>query len=157
MNEKVRPVIALMKARGATKEEIDQMNLYFDKYNLDETYAQVYKAMQRITIEEKRKKRKNVIKQLEDMGYSYSIDFFDISKKNIIGYTFTLEDNGDAFIVHIEDHRDDPNINDFLIWSALKSGEKDWFGNLIKTEGCVEYSAMKLIIEFIDILKGENG
>lgn len=56
MNEKVRPVIALMKARGATKEEIDKMNLYFDKYNLDETYAQVYKAMQRITIEERRKR-----------------------------------------------------------------------------------------------------
>ena len=50
-NEEVRPrpVIALMDVRGATKEEIDQMNLYFDKYNLDDAYVDVYNAIQRIT------------------------------------------------------------------------------------------------------------
>ena len=48
-NEEVRPVIALMKARGATKEEIDQMNLYFDKYNLDDAYVDMCNAIQRIT------------------------------------------------------------------------------------------------------------
>jgi len=155
MNEESRPVIALMKAKGATKGEMDWMNLYFDKYNLDETYVQVYKAMQQI------KKRRypgrcySIIKRLEDMGYRYSVDTF--KNGEVYGYTFALEeDDGDTFTIHIEDLRDDPDINDFLICSGTDSGEKDWFGNSIKTEGCVEYSAMKLIMEFIDILKGEE-
>lgn len=148
MSEEVRPVIELMKARGATKEEIDQMNLYFDKYDL---------ATQRITIESKRRTSKceNVIKQLEDKGYRYSVNTF--KNGEVYGYTFTLEDNdGDKFTIYIEDHRLDTDINDFLIWTGLDSGEKNWFGQPIKLEGCVEYSAMKLVMEFIDILKGEE-
>ena len=100
-------------------------------------------------------KARPVIEQLEDMGYHYSVDLIDISR-NIKGYTFTLEDRGDAFMIHIEDRRDDPNVNDFLIWSSLKSGEKNWFGQLIELGGCIEYSAMKFIMKFIDILKGEE-
>lgn len=50
MNKELRPVISLMVVRGATKEEIDQMNLYFDKYNLND----VYKAIQRITSKRRR-------------------------------------------------------------------------------------------------------
>lgn len=101
-------------------------------------------------------KCENVIKQLEDMGYRYSVNAFNNGE--VYGHTFTLEedDTGDTYIIHIEDYRDDPKINDFLIYSGLDSGEKDWFGNFIKTGGCVEYSAMKLIMEFIDILKGEE-
>jgi hypothetical protein len=143
-----------MKMQGATKAEIDQMNLYFDKYYLEEAcYAQVYKGIQWIIIE---KRRRTVIKKLEDMGYRYSVNTFNNGE--VYGHTFTLEEckDGDTYIIHIEDHRDDPNVNDFLIFSGIDSGEKDWFGKLIKTEGCIEYSAMKLIMEFIDILKGEE-
>lgn len=74
MSEEVRPVIELMKARGATKEEIDQMNLYLDKYNLDE--------MQRITSE----------KRIEMTVY-VMMDAFDTPVADkIVGVYESLED-----------------------------------------------------------------
>ena len=105
----------------------------------------------------KKKTKDKIIEQLEKLGYEYSTLLYDDG--TIMTYRFKRPDcmRDDCYWeVTIEDHTEDDG-EDWLIFVRYHDpDEKDWFGNQRDISGCVEFEAMKLIVEFTEILKKGN-
>ena len=97
-----------------------------------------------------------IIEQLEKLGYEYRTKLYDDG--TICTHKFICQDcirNDCYWEVSVEDHTKDDG-EDWLIFVKYHDpDEKDWFGNQRDISGCVEFEAMKLIVEFTGILK--NG
>lgn len=97
------------------------------------------------------------IKKLEKLGYLYQTELY--SDGSVCTYKFIRNDcmrDGCFWEVAIEDHTEDDG-EDWLIFVRYHDpDEKDWFGNQRDISACVEFEAMKLIVEFTGILKGEK-
>ena len=95
-----------------------------------------------------------ITEELHKLGYEYRTELYDDGI--ICTHEFICPDcgNDDCFWkVAIEDHTEDDG-KDWLIYVSYHDpDEKDWFGNQRDVSGCVEFDAMKLIVEFTGILK----
>ena len=105
-----------------------------------------------------RNKKFEITEDLYKLGYEYRTEFFD--NGTISAHTFIHPDctrDGCYWEIAIEDHMDD-DCKDWLIFVRYYDpDQKDWEGCHIDIEGCVEFEAMKLIVEFTNILKGEKA
>lgn len=105
----------------------------------------------------KKNTKDKIIEQLEKLGYGYSTSLYDDG--TICTYRFIRPDcmvKNCYWEIKIEDHTDDDN-KDWLIFVGYHDPDQnDWFGNQIDISGCVEFEAMKLIVEFAEILKEED-
>ena len=105
----------------------------------------------------KKKTRIKIIEQLEKLGYKYRTELYDDG--TVMTRVFECLDcmqGGCYWEVAIEDHTEDRE-NDWLIYVKYHDPDlKDWDGHQIDTFGCVEFEAMKLIVEFTEILKKGN-
>ena len=104
--------------------------------------------------------KEEIILKLKEQGYEYKPLFWPDG--SVMTHKFVIIDTRDpecSWTVSIEDHHDElPNVDDWLIYCSYHNPEeKDWFGHQIDTQGAVEYKAMKLIIEFVDILDKERS
>lgn len=77
-----------------------------------------------------------------------------------------IVNGGDTHVVILEDHRweleanFDPEIDvgDWLIFSEIKNGERDWFGHYIDTQYPLTYEEYKLIEKIIhELEKPDEG
>ena len=105
----------------------------------------------------KKNTKDKIIEQLEKLGYEYSTELYDDG--TICTYRFRCPDcmQDDCYWeIAIEDHTKDDG-KDWLIFVRYHDpDEKDWFGHQIDISGCVEFEAMKLIVEFTELLKKGN-
>jgi hypothetical protein len=105
----------------------------------------------------KKKTKDKIIEQLEKLGYLYSTKLWDDG--TVMTYLFKRPDcmRDDCYWeVAIEDHTDDDG-EDWLIFVRYHDpDQKEWDGHQIDISGCVEFEAMKLIVEFAEILKKEE-
>lgn len=103
------------------------------------------------------RKKFEITEKLHKLGYEYRTKLWDDG--TVCTYKFIRPDcmrDGCYWEVAIEDHTDDDG-DDYLIFVSYHDpDEKDWFGNQRDISGCVEFEAMKLIVEFTEILKGEK-
>ena len=97
-----------------------------------------------------------IIDEMENLGYRYCVKRWP--NGTAMTYKFELSDKQDpksSWIISIEDHHGEPDIDDWLIYCCYHDPEqKDWDGIQIDIGGAVEFKAMKLIIEFIEELYG---
>lgn len=104
-----------------------------------------------------KKAKDKIIEQLEKLGYEYSTRLWPDG--TVMTYMFTRPDsagNDCYWEVAVEDHTMDDG-EDWLIFVRYHDPEEmDWFGHQRDISGCVEFEAMKLIVEFAEILKKEN-
>jgi hypothetical protein len=56
----------------------------------------------------------------------------------------------------LEDHREDVDIGDWLIFSYLIDDERNWYGNYIETQYPLTYSEYKFIEKIINELETES-
>lgn len=105
----------------------------------------------------KKNTKDKIIEQLEKLGYEYSTKLW--ADGTVMVYLFKRPDcmrDGCYWEVSIENHTHDDG-GDWLIFVKYHDpDEKDWFGKQRDISGCVEFEAMKLIIEFIEIVKKEK-
>ncbi len=93
-----------------------------------------------------------VAKQLETYGYElkrcnelYGITFSEKSEKN------------DEWTIHIENHTDNSEYHDWLIYIYRNSEDNiDWYGQKYEAGGCISFEVMKLVVELVNLLKGEK-
>lgn len=99
-----------------------------------------------------------IIKKIESLGYVYEKKLW--ADGSVMTHKFKRYDAciKDAYWeVSIEDHRDEGDCDDYLIYSLYHDPDrKDWEGHQIDEHGAVEFEVMKLIVKFIDILKKEE-
>ena len=104
----------------------------------------------------KKNTKDKIIEQLEKLGYMYSTKLW--ADGTVMTYTFKRPDcmrKGCYWEVSVEDHTEDDG-EDWLIFVKYHDpDQKEWDGQQIDISGCVEFEAMKLIVEFTEILK--NG
>ena len=102
--------------------------------------------------------KEEVIKMLVKRGWSYKID----SDKNgeVISYAFSQIDKNDldaTWNVWIEDHHNDIDVDDWVIYSGyFAPHNKDWFGDISNTMGAIHYEDMKIFCHFIQILESKR-
>lgn len=105
----------------------------------------------------KKNTKDEIIKKLGKLGYGYSAKLW--ADGTVMTYTFKRPDcmRKDCYWeVSIEDHTEDDG-EDWLIFVKYHDpDQKDWDGLQIDIAGCVELEAMKLIVEFAEILKKEK-
>lgn len=98
-----------------------------------------------------------ITEELYKLGYEYRTSLWDDG--TICTHKFIRHDcmrDGCYWEVAIEDHTDDDG-EDWLIFVRYHDpDQKDWEGRQIDVSGCVEFEAMKLIVEFTEILKKEE-
>ena len=103
---------------------------------------------------EKARRKFTITEELYKLGYEYRTRLWDDG--TICTHKFIRPDcmrDGCYWEVAIEDHTDDDG-EDWLIFVGYHDpDQKDWEGRQIDISGCVEFEAMKLIVEFIEILK----
>lgn len=105
----------------------------------------------------KKNTKDKIIEQLEKLGYKYRTELYDdgtICTHKFICPDFCWKDS--YWEVSIEDHTEDGGEDWFIYVSYHDPNHKDLDGNQIDTSGCVELEAMKLIVEFTEILKKEK-
>lgn len=102
----------------------------------------------------KKNTKDKIIERLEKLGYEYSTGLYDDG--TIMTYKFKRPDcmrDGCYWEVSVEDHTEDDG-EDWLIFVKYHDpDQKEWDGRQIDISGCVEFEAMKLIVEFTEILK----
>ena len=100
----------------------------------------------------------NVIESLEKLGYKYSTEYYDDGKP--MTYKFTQQDPRDlesSWIISIEDHHGDLDVDDWIIYCGYHDPEqKDFDSRQIDTAGAVEFEAMQLIMAFIEEIRKED-
>ena len=105
----------------------------------------------------KKNTKDKIIEQLEKLGYMYYTKLWD--NGTVMTYVFKRPDyswEGCYWEVSIEDHTEDDG-EDWIIYVKYHDPDQmGWDGNQIDVSGCVEFVAMKLIVEFAEILKKEN-
>lgn len=98
-----------------------------------------------------------ICKDLHKLGYEYRTKLW--GDGTVCTHEFIRPDcmrDGCYWKVAIEDHTDDDG-EDWLIYGGYHDpDQKDWEGRQIDILGCVEFEAMKLIVEFTEILKKEE-
>lgn len=98
-----------------------------------------------------------ITEELHKLGYEYRTELYDDG--TIMTHSFIRSDcmrDGCYWGVAIEDHTDDDG-EDWIIYVKYHDPDQmGWDGNQIDVSGCVEFVAMKLIVEFTEILKKEN-
>lgn len=98
-----------------------------------------------------------IIEKLEKLGYMYRTRLW--ADGTVMTYMFKRPDclrKGCYWEVSVEDHTVDDG-GDWLIFVKYHDpDETDWFGKQRDISGCVEFEAMKLIVEFVEILKKEK-
>lgn len=99
-----------------------------------------------------------IIKKIESLGYVYEKKLW--ADGSVMTHKFKRYDAciKDAYWeVSIEDHRDEGDCDDYLIYSLYHDPDrKDWEGHQIDEHGAVEFEVMKLIVKFINILEKEE-
>lgn len=102
-------------------------------------------------------KKREIIEELDDLGYEYRTKLWDDG--TVCTHKFICHDlvrEGCYWEVAIEDHTEDDE-KDYLIYVSYHDpDQKDWEGRQIDSPGCVEFEAMKLIVEFMEILRREK-
>lgn len=97
---------------------------------------------------------KSLLQKLKDLGWIYEERRYE--NGIIYAYIFRHEDcdiEGAYWEVSIEDHHNDGDWNDWLIFTRYHDpNQKDWEGHQIDTSCCVEYKAMLLIMKVLAIL-----
>ena len=105
----------------------------------------------------KKNTKDKIIEQLEKLGYEYRARIWDDG--TVCTHKFIRPDcmrKGCYWEVAVEDHTEDDG-EDWLIFVRYHDpDQKDWEGSQIDISGCVEFEAMKLIVEFTEILKKER-
>lgn len=102
----------------------------------------------------KKKTKDKIVEQLEKLGYEYKP--FRHPKAWFCTHKFIRPDcmrDGCYWEVAIEDHTDDDGEDWLIFVSYHDPSQKDWDGHQIDISGCVEFEAMKLIVEFVENLK----
>lgn len=103
-------------------------------------------------------KRKEILDKIKALGWEYEEKYWDDG--SVMVYMFKLHDAMEAenyWEVSIEDHHDEGDVNDWIIFSSYHdSKEKDWYGRQIDTLAAVEYSTMKLIMDFVSVIDEEK-
>lgn len=98
-----------------------------------------------------------ICEDLHKLGYEYRTRLWDDG--TVMTHKFIRPDcmrDGCYWEVAIEDHTDDDG-EDWLIFVRYHDPDQnDWYGHQIDISGCVEFEAMKLIVEFTEILKKEE-
>ena len=94
---------------------------------------------------------------VHDLGFEPVGDYYETYDR--YKYIFFERNEDDSIhVVFLEDHRDDENVKDWLIFSELKDEETDWFGNRINTPYPLTLSEIKAFENFIkEFEKGANG
>lgn len=98
-----------------------------------------------------------ITEKLHKLGYEYKTRLWDDG--TICTHKFIRQDcmrDSCYWEVAIEDHTDDDGEDYLIFVSYHDPDQKDWDGRQIDISGCVEFEAMKLIVEFTEILKKEN-
>ena len=100
------------------------------------------------------RKRFEITEELYKLGYEYKTHLW--ADGTVCTHEFIKPDymiDGCYWQVAIEDHTDDDG-EDWLIYVSYHDpDQKEWDGHQIDISGCVEFEAMKLIVEFTEILK----
>lgn len=100
------------------------------------------------------KRKFEITEELNDLGYEYRTKLW--GDGTVCTHKFICHDcmSDDRYWeVAIEDHTEDDG-KDWLIYVSYHDpDQKDWEGHQINVSGCVEFEAMKLIVEFTEILK----
>lgn len=94
---------------------------------------------------------------VHDLGFEPIEDYYDAY--DLYKYImFERIEDGSRHVVVLEDHRDDPNVKDWLIFSELTDAEIDWYGNKISAPYPLTLSEIKAFENFIkEFEKGANG
>lgn len=102
-------------------------------------------------------KKFEITEKLHDLGYEYRTRLWDdgtVMTHKFINPDCTRDDC--YWEIAIENHTYDDG-KDWLIYVRYHDpNQKDWEGHQIDISGCVEFEAMKLIVEFTEILKKET-
>lgn len=104
------------------------------------------------------RKKFEITKKLHKLGYEYRTRLWPDG--TVCTHKFIRPDcmrDECYWEVAIEDHTDDDG-EDWLIFVRYHDpDQKEWDGHQIDISGCVEFEAMKLIVEFTEMLKkGES-
>lgn len=103
-------------------------------------------------------KRKEILDKIKAIGWEYEEKYWHDG--SVMTYKFKLRDmlNKESYwVVSIEDHHGDIDADDWIIYSCYYDPEqKDWDGNQIEFQGAVEYSTMKLIMDFVSVIDEEK-
>ena len=92
-----------------------------------------------------------VAKQLETYGYELK------RCDELCGITFSKKSENDEWAIHIENHTDDSEYHDWLIYIYRNSEDNiDWYGQKYEAGGCISFEVMKLVVELVNLLKGEK-
>jgi hypothetical protein len=102
----------------------------------------------------KKKTKDEIIELLHKLGYEYDTRLWPDG--TVCTHKFISPDcmrDGCYWEVAVEDHTHDDG-EDWLIFVRYHDpNQKDWYGNQRDISACVEFEAMKLIVEFTEILK----
>ena len=100
------------------------------------------------------RKKLEITEELYKLGYKYRTELYDDG--TVMTHYFVLQDaihNDCYWEVAIENHTE-YDEKDYLIYVSYHDpDQKDWEGHQIDISGCVEFEAMKLIVEFTESLK----
>lgn len=80
---------------------------------------------------------------------------YELSKVNeeLKYHKFQREVEGETHIVLLEDHLDDVNVRDYLIFSFLKGTAKSWFNNPADEQYPLTLGEINLFIEYLKNLE----
>lgn len=82
---------------------------------------------------------------VSDLGFELVKDHYELEKY----LRFEKQAEGSIHKVLLEDHREDEDIKDWLIFSELKDDETDWFGKKIDSPYPLTLSELKAFETFI--------
>ena len=85
---------------------------------------------------------------VSDLGFEPVEDYYETYELNK-WICFEKKEEGSIHRVLLEDHREDEDIKDWLIFSALKYDETDWFGKKIDSPYPLTLSELKAFETFI--------
>ena len=87
---------------------------------------------------------------VSDLGFDPLEDYSEPSELNMwTRFKFEKQEEGSIHKVLMEDHREDEDIRDWLIFSELKDGETDWYGRKIDSPYPLTLSELTAFETFI--------
>ncbi len=91
----------------------------------------------------------NVFKEILDLGFTLTKPF-DPDMELV---SFTRKKDGDVQTLTIENHEDDKDIRDWLIYSGMNDGSKDWWGGDVDMQYPLTLKETRIIVGLIENLK----